>query len=248
MAMGKHPVTTMDPAPLIVTDKTMTTNGLYQLMSWMSPSYPVGAYTYSHGIEYAVEAGLIKDRAQLTAWLKDVIEFGAGRTDTILLAEAYRAAQNKDEALLFEIAELGFACCPTKELALETTAQGRAFVTITDEVFPSASLSALKDTWKGSVIYPVAVAAIAADRGVGLEETLVAYLHGFVSNLVSAAVRIIPLGQTDGQRTIAALEEAAARQVQTALFSTLDDIGTATLMVDWCSAQHETQYTRLFRS
>lgn len=226
----------------------MTTNGLYQLMSWMSPSYPVGAYTYSHGIEYAVEAGLINNIEHLIPWLKDVVEFGSGRNDTILLTEAYSAAEEKDEARLVQVAELGYACRPTKEMELETSAQGRAFVTVTQDVFPSASLEALTKKWSGPIIYPVAVAAVAADRGVGLEETLTAYLHGFVSNLVSAAVRIIPLGQTDGQRSIAALEEVTARQVQYALQSTLDDIGTATLMVDWCSTQHETQYTRLFRS
>ena len=147
-----------------------------------------------------------------------------------------------------EVAELGYACRPTKELALETTAQGRAFVTVTKDVFPSPSLKALKENWQGPIVNPVAVAVAAADRGIELETTLTAYLHGFVSNLVSAAVRIIPLGQTDGQRSIAALEKATAKQVQEILNATLDDIGTATLMVDWCSTQHETQYTRLFRS
>ncbi len=226
----------------------MSINGLYQLMSWMSPSYPVGAYTYSHAIEYAVEAGFIEEIGQLIPWIADILEFGSGRTDSILLVEAYRAASRNNYALLAEIAELGFACRPTKELELETTAQGRAFEKVIQDVFQSASLKALKHHWDGPLIYPIAVATVSADKMVELEATLTAFLHGFVSNLVSAAVRIIPLGQTDGQRAIVALEQAVMRQVQDALASSIDDIGTATLMVDWCSTQHETQYTRLFRS
>jgi len=214
----------------------------------MSPSYPVGAYTYSHGIEFAVEAGLVQTVQDLIPWLSDIVEHGSGRMDTIVLAEAYKAAAAHDDARLMAVAEIAYACRATKELDLETTAQGRAFMKITHDVFPSRTLTVLQEKWDGPIVYPVAVATAAADRDIRLEETLTAYLHGFVSNLVSAAVRIVPLGQTDGQKAIAALEGVASRQVQTALPSTLNDLGSATLMVDWCSCQHETQYTRLFRS
>jgi len=223
-------------------------NGLYELLSWMSPSYPVGAYTYSHGIEYAVEAGLISNLDDLVSWLSDIVEYGSARTDIILLAEAYGATAAGDEERLLSVAELGYACRATKELDLETCAQGRAFMSITRDVFPSKNMQLLDEQRSGPLVYPVAVAAAAADRGIPLETTLTAYLHGFVSNLVSAAVRIVPLGQTDGQRAIAALANITAAQVQMALASHLGDLGNATLMVDWCSSQHETQYTRLFRS
>ena len=226
----------------------MNMKGLYELMSWMSPSYPVGAYTYSHGVEYAVEEGLIRTVDDLTAWISDIVSYGSGKMDTILLAEVYNAVTQMDDSRLIYAAEIGHACRATKELDLETCAQGRAFMTITEDVFPSRSLHILRDKWAGPIVYPVAVAAAAADRDMGLETTLTAYLHGFVSNLVSAAVRIVPLGQTDGQRAIAALEAVTSVQVQAALNSTLEDLGTTTLMVDWCSCQHETQYTRLFRS
>lgn len=226
----------------------MPTKGLYQLMSWMSPSYPVGAYTYSHGVEYAVEAGLISNVEDLVLWLKDIVQHGGARTDSIFLVETYRAVQNKDRPRILEIAELAYATRSTKELDLETTAQGRAFIEVTQKVSPSQSLEFLKRERKEPIVYPVAVAAIAADREVKLEDALAAYFHGFISNVVSAAVRLIPLGQTDGQRAIIQLEEVAMVQIQEALFSALDDLGTATMMVDWCSSQHETQYTRLFRS
>lgn len=226
----------------------MNLTGLYELMSWMSPSYPVGAYTYSHGIEFAVEEGLIQNVDDLIIWIGDIVEYGTCRTDGILFCEAYRAVKSDNPTRLYDVAELAFANRATKELDLESTAQGRAFMTITENAFPSLALNQLKARWSGPIAHSIAVAVAAAGRNVPIEMALTGYMHGFVSNLVSAAVRLVPLGQTDGQKAIAALEEVSARQVQGALFSTLDDFGSATLMVDWCSAQHETQYTRLFRS
>ncbi len=215
----------------------------------MSPSFPVGAYTYSHGIEYAVEAGLITRRDDLVPWIADILEFGGGRSDAILLAAAYRATKKMDMAALKDIAEIGHANAPTKEIALETTQQGRAFISVMMDISEDArSLAKLKAYWSGPIIHPVAVGIAAADHDIPLSQTIAAYLHGFVSNLVSAAVRLVPLGQTDGQRSIAALAGEVARLTHETENSTVEDLGSATLMVDWCSALHETQYTRLFRS
>ncbi|WP_293949055.1 urease accessory protein UreF [Sneathiella sp.] len=228
---------------------TMNNNALFHLLSWMSPSFPVGAYTYSHGIEYAVEAGLITRRDDLVPWIADILEFGGGRSDAILLAAAYRATKKMDMAALKDIAEIGHANAPTKEIALETTQQGRAFISVMMDISEEArSLEKLKAYWSGPVIHPVAVGIAAADHDIPLSQTIAAYLHGFVSNLVSAAVRLVPLGQTDGQRAIAALAGEVARLTNEAENSTVEGLGSATLMVDWCSALHETQYTRLFRS
>ncbi|WP_025897932.1 urease accessory protein UreF [Sneathiella glossodoripedis] len=226
----------------------MNLTAIYELMSWMSPSYPVGAYTYSHGIEQAVEDGLINNVSELQDWISAILEYGSGRNDGILFCETFRAVQATDPDRLYKVAELAYAIRPTKELELETTAQGRAFMTITERSFPSQALANLKEQWAGPIAYPVVVGAAAAGRDMTIEVALTGYIHGFVSNLVSAAVRLVPLGQTDGQLAIAALEEKCAELVQEVLFSTLDDLGSATLMVDWCSARHETQYTRLFRS
>ncbi|MDF2366358.1 urease accessory protein UreF [Sneathiella sp.] len=227
----------------------MDNRALFNLMSWMSPSYPIGAYTYSHGIEYAVEAGLVTSLDDLVPWIADILEYGSGTSDGILLAAAYRATQGHNLEALKEITEIGNAFAPTKEIALETTQQGRAFVSVIGNVSAEAkTLAALAEDWHGPLIHPVAVGIVAADHGVPLNETLTAYLHGFVSNLVSAAVRLVPLGQTDGQRAIAALADEVDRVTTHALETSLDELGSATLMVDWCSASHETQYTRLFRS
>lgn len=242
MDMAKRKATAMD-------EKVSTDNqALYHLMSWMSPSYPVGAYTYSHGLEYALEAGLVSNREDTGSWIADILNHGSGRSDCVLLGAAYRAAEKKADKEIRDVAELGLAFCPTRELELETTQQGRAFMRITNDVAPSPLLKMLMVSWSGTVIYPIAVAIVAAEKGIPLADTLTAFLHGFISNLVSASVRLVPLGQTDGQRIIAALAPDVQALVNSTLKTTLNDLGSATLMVDWCSSQHETQYTRLFRS
>ncbi|PHQ71871.1 MAG: urease accessory protein UreF [Sneathiella sp.] len=226
----------------------MDNKALFHLMSWMSPSYPVGAYTYSHGIEYAVEAGLLKNVDELVVWITDILVFGSGKSDSAFLAATYAEAISGTLAGLCDIAELGQAFSSTRELALETEQQGRAFIRVISDVSPSPGLGALQKQWQGPIISPIAVAIVAADNNIPLAAVLTAYLHGFVSNLVSAAVRLVPLGQTDGQRAIAALAQTVEETVRAAQNTTLEDMGTATLMVDWCSSKHETQYTRLFRS
>jgi urease accessory protein len=226
----------------------MDNQALYQLMSWMSPSYPVGAYTYSHGIEYAVEAGMISGLDDLVPWISDILEHGSGKSDAIFLKAAYSAVTDGQPDELNGIAELANAFCSTTELALETEQQGRAFIRVISDVAPSSSISGLVSKRTDAITYPVAVGIVAADNRIPLSACLTAYLHGFVSNLVSAAVRIIPLGQTDGQRAISRLAGAVEAASKNAELANIENLGTATLMVDWCSSKHETQYTRLFRS
>lgn len=221
---------------------------LYRLLSWMSPGYPVGAYTYSHGLEYAVEAGLVTDADTTREWIADILEHGGGRSDAIFLAAAHRAVTGGDVAALIDAAELASAFAATKELALETRAQGAAFIEITSKAWPSPALNALRAAWPGPYAMPVAVGCAAAGHGIALSDTLHGYLHAFAANLVSAAVRLVPLGQTDGQLTTAALEAVAASAVRAAMAAELDDVSSAALMVDICSMKHETQHTRLFRS
>jgi urease accessory protein len=228
---------------------TMTTEAsLYRLMAWLSPAYPVGAFSYSHGIEYAVEAGLIRTGAGLTDWIIGIIEHGAGHADAVFLAQSWRAAAAGDDAKLDEIVALARAWRGTAETALESAAQGEAFVAVTRAVWAEAGLERLARRHDGKLPLPAAVGAAAAGHEIPLEEALVAYLQGFSANLVSAGVRLIPLGQTEGQRIVAALEPAVARAARAAAQTGLDDLGTAAAMADWCSAKHETQYTRLFRS
>ncbi|TNE61176.1 MAG: urease accessory protein UreF [Alphaproteobacteria bacterium] len=221
---------------------------LYRLMTWLSPSYPVGAYTYSHGLEAAVEAGLVCDRATTATWVEGVLRHGGARADAILLAHAYDAAMRADGPALRGVAELANALSPTAEIALETTAQGAAFIEVTKKAWPCAALDLLAAVWHDKPAYPVAIGVAAAGHGIAREGAIHAYLHAFTANLVSAAVRIIPLGQTDGQLMTASLAPAVDTVALEAGTTKLEDMGTATLMVDICSMNHETQYTRLFRS
>jgi urease accessory protein len=226
----------------------LAASSLYRLLAWLSPAFPVGAFSYSSGIEWAVEAGDIKDADTLKVWLSVILPEGGGFCDAVLFAHAHRATLSGDDGALRAVAELAAAFAPSKERHLETTAQGNAFVEATRAAWPCAALDRLKQIWDGPVAYPVAVAVAAAGHGIAVEPALAAYLQAVAANWVSAGVRLIPLGQSDGQRVLAALEPVVASTAQRALGFKLDDIGSAAFRADLASARHETQYTRLFRS
>ncbi|HEY8382601.1 MAG TPA: urease accessory UreF family protein [Microvirga sp.] len=218
------------------------------LFVWLSPAFPVGAFAYSHGLEWAFEAGDLSGAAALEAWLLDLLEHGAARNDAILFASAYRAATAGDGATLAELAELALALAGSAERRLETVTQGDAFVTVIARSWPCRSIDHLRAAWDGSVAYPVAVAAAAAGHGLPLRDSLEAFGLGFVANLVSAAVRLGIVGQTDGQRVTAALIAPVRAAAAFAEASTLDDLGGAAFRSDLAALRHETQYSRLFRS
>jgi urease accessory protein len=226
----------------------VTPSALYRLMAWLSPAFPVGAFSYSGGLEWAVEAGDVVDAASLQRWLSVIVLEGGGFCDAALFANTHRAVANGDDASLRATAELAPALSPSKERHLETTSQGRAFVEAARAAWACAALDRLAALWDGPVAYPVAVAVTAAGHGVPLAPALHAFLHATAANLISAGVRLIPLGQTDGQRVLAALEPAIAATAERAMTTPLDDIGGAAFRADLASMLHETQYTRLFRS
>lgn len=218
------------------------------LMSWFSPAYPVGAFAYSHGLEWAHEAGDVTDAATLQAWLADLFAHGAPRNDAVLLAEGWRAAAARDGSGLAALAELGLALSTSAERRLETVTQGAAFLAVTRASWPCAELDLLRAAVPGDLPYPVAVGTAAAGHGLDLDRTLSAFAHGFAANLVSAAVRLGVAGQTDGQRVLAALLPEAERLAAWAGSATLDELGACAFRSDLASLRHETQYSRLFRS
>ncbi|WP_075216382.1 urease accessory protein UreF [Mongoliimonas terrestris] len=222
---------------------------LVRLMTWLSPAFPVGAFTYSHGLEWAIEDGTVTNAASLEAWIGSVLRHGAGRTDAVLLAEAWRATRVRDTLRLTDAADLAFALQPSRERRLEAGAQGKAFVTAVAATWEAPTLSALADDLAPTpVAYAVAVGVAGADHAIPLGALLEAHLTAFVANLVSAAVRAVPLGQTDGQRVIRALTGVVAETAGEARAAAPDDVGGAALRADIASMKHETQYTRLFRS
>src|SRR5262245_12454 len=207
---------------------------LARLMMWLSPAYPVGAYSYSHGLEWVVEAGTVRDAATLGGWIEDLLLHGAARSDAILLAEAWRALDAGDKGALARVAELAAALAPSAERRLETLAQGTAFLAATLAAWRKPELEALVAEGR-EVAYPVAVGVAAAAHGLPLVDTAQAFAQAFAANLVSAGVRLIPLGQSDGLRVLARLEPLIPRVVTAALASSLDDVGGASIAADIAS-------------
>jgi urease accessory protein len=220
---------------------------LYRLMTWLSPAFPVGAFSYSSGIEWAVEAGDIVDGATLQDWLASMLE-GPGFCDGVFLAHAHRAAAGSDAATLRDVAELAAAFAPSRERHLETTAQGRAFIDIARAAWNCDGLDRVVAACGGGTVYPVAVGIVSSAHAIPLAPTMHAFLHALTSNWISAAARLIPLGQTDSQRALAALEPIVVGTGKRAIGAALDDLGSASFRADIASMRHETQYTRLFRS
>ncbi|MDV7339585.1 urease accessory protein UreF [Terasakiella sp. A23] len=229
----------------------LTTNGLLRLMTYLSPSFPVGAYTYSHGVEFAIEDGLVTSGETLQNWTEGALLFGAGHTDGMFFCRAWELADQGDLDGLAELNSYANAMRPTSEMTLEGEAQGRAFLTILLDVMPSPELEQFASLLKEQdqlAAYPVIVGAVAAFQDIDCQPALVAYLHAFAANLISAGVRLVPLGQTAGQKALMGLEGAVEEAATSALKTDFKDIGSSAPVIDWTSMQHETQYTRLFRS
>jgi len=213
------------------------TNGL-RLLAWLSPAFPTGAFAYSHGLEWAVETGDVRDEATLQTWLVDVLAHGSARTDTILLRHAHRAATAP--GALADIADLALAAASGRERHNEALAQGQAFVL--------AAAPWTMPQVPHETPYAVAVGALAGAHGIPEDDTAASYLQAFVSNLISAAVRLVPLGQNAGLRVLAVLEPVILATAEDTKTATLDDIGGCAFRSDIAAMRHETQYTRLFRS
>lgn len=222
-----------------------------RLQTWLSPTFPTGSYSYSHGLEWAVEAGYVHDRTSLVDWLAADLRYGSGRNEAIFFSAAWSCATRDDRAKLLEVAELAAAFRGTAEFALESAKQGSACHATLSQVWRDPLLDWLSEALSDREV-PSAVAVVLgirlARQGVPLSITLPAFLQSYVANLVTAGLRLIPLGQTDGQFAIAALEDAVLATSAFAGSADLKDLGSAAFMVDLASMRHETQYTRLFRS
>ena len=218
------------------------------LAVWLSPSFPVGAFAYSHGLEWAVESGAVRDEASLRQWLTDLVEHGAGRADAVLLAESWRATRGADIARLLAVNELALALAPSAERRLESAQQGRSFMDAMLAAWSHPALERARLHLTGEIAYPVALGAAAGAHGVACARACENFVLAFVANLTSAAVRLGPIGQTQGQRVLAALSPLVARVAGAAAEAGLDQLGSAAFMSDIAAMKHETQYSRLFRS
>src|SRR5262249_25480500 len=179
----------------------ITAQALLRQQSWLSPVFPIGSYSYSHGIEWAVEAGLIQDRKNLVDWLQADLCYGSGRNEAIFFSQAWRAAADEDYDRLFEIAELAAAFRGTSEFALESSQQATACLGTLRAVWPDRLLDWLYYALSERGISPtlsVVLGARSARQGIPSSLAVAAFLHSYIANLVMAGVRLIPPGQTDG--------------------------------------------------
>ena len=224
---------------------------LLRQQTWLSPAFPTGAYSYSHGLEWAVEAGQVHDRETLVDWLEADLRYGSGRNEAIFFKEAWRSASVDDRSRLLRVAELAAVFRTTSEFALESAQQSIACLGMMRRLWRDRLLDWLS-AMLSKLDLPPALAVVfgirAATQGVPISLALPAFLQSFLANLVNAGVRLLPLGQTDGQLAIAQLEGAVLAASEDLNQVTLDDLGSAAFMVDLSSISHETQYTRLFRS
>jgi len=224
---------------------------LLRQQSWLSPAFPTGSYSYSHGLEWAVEAGHVQDRKSLVDWLEADLSYGSGRNEAIFFSEAWRCAMDDDRAKLYEIAELAAAFRGSSEFALESSQQGAACLATLRRVWPDRLLDWLSETLGERHIQPtfsVVLGIRSARQGIPVSVALPAFLQSYIANLVTAGVRLIPLGQTDGQAALLELEEPVLSASAQPNRATTNDLGSAAFIVDLASMAHETQYTRLFRS
>jgi urease accessory protein len=221
--------------------------GLYRLLAWLSPGFPIGAFSYSHGLETAAGSGQVRDRASLQGWIGAVVAMGSGRLDADVLRDAHRAAIAGDVGALCAANGRGLAFCATAERTLETTAQGTAFLATCRAAWPEPFL----DRWAATgeeACHAAAVGAATARAGIPIGCALIAYLQAMAANLISAGLRLGIVGQTDGQRILAALEPIVIEAATAAIARDRAEFGAAAFAVDLASMAHETQYTRLFRS
>jgi urease accessory protein len=224
--------------PIPTPDARAPTPGLATLLTWFSPAFPLGAFAYSHGLEAAVAEGRVGDAASARGWIETLLEAGSFWNDLVILAEGMRLAEKGDEAGLTELSDLALALAGSAERRMEAEALGTAFATAASP-------------WAGEIApdaFPVTVARAAHASGAATDDILLAFAHGQAANLVSAAVRLVPLGQSEAVRVLHDLEPSIREAAWRAAASGLDDLGSRALLSEIAAMRHETLTTRLFRS
>ncbi len=214
---------------------------LQKLVTWLSPAFPVGSFAWSAGLETAIADRRVTDSERLQNWIEGTLAHGGIRTDAILLAHAWRTAD--DAAALAELADLSLALNSSKERWLETTITGDSYARAM-KFWPSRVLDHLPEPCP----YPIAVGALAAGHDIDLVDTLLAWLTATVHGQISVAVRLVPLGQSDGLRVLSALEPRVAALATSAATAPLADLGAIAYAADIAQMRHETLEPRIFRS
>ena len=212
---------------------TLTDSKFITLMQWLSPAFPIGGFAYSHGLEWAINKGHVNNREELQKWVSDLLEYGSLKNDAILIKLVLKGSDPK------EINELAMALCPANERLSETKLQGGAFCKI------------MGDVWSleiDNLTLPIALALAAKNESIDQNLVVPAYLHSFCSNLTSVAIRLVPIGQTDGQKTLRELSPLIFDSVREVAKSDIDDLGSTCFLSDVSAMQHEYLQPRVFKT
>nr|WP_321455496.1 urease accessory UreF family protein [uncultured Cohaesibacter sp.] len=219
---------------------------LVRLLTWLSPAFPLGSFSYSHGLETAISEGICHDRESVGDWLGHLLTMGSARSDAILLAHGWRIGAG-DRAAWIALNELALALCASRERHMETSQQGMAFFRAS-AAWPGPLQEQIEAAAPEAIALPVILGATARENDIGLDSILIASLHTFSSNLISVAMRLVPLGQSDGLRLQAQLEATIIATATEAATASLDNLGTSCFHSDIAAMRHETLHTRIFRS
>jgi len=231
---------------IIMTDRRARLSEGLLIQTWLSPAFPTGGFSYSHALETLVDDGRVTSADEVVAWLSSVLAYGGGWTDGLLCREAWRAVAHADKDRLGELADFAAVLPGTTEFELESLSQGNAFLRAVAAGWPDHVPGTLRE--QGGVALPVAVGACCAAASVDQDRTLAAYLGGLTAHLISAACRLVPLGQSDAQRATAATNARLPALVTDLIAADLDRLGACAWVLDLASMSHETLHTRLFRS
>jgi len=224
-----------------------TETSLLRLLQLSSVSLPVGGYAFSQGMEYAIDKGWVKHKTDVSDWVGLQIQQSVARVDLPILRLCMMATEQQDSvqrsARLIELNDLVLACRETKELRLNDTAMGEALFRL------MGSLGIETPFERGDVMSFVPLFAIAATHWkIGFDVAALGFAWSWLENQIAAATKLVPLGQTQAQELLGELQSDINRAISLSLTIEEDRIGAGLPMIAIASAQHETQYSRLFRS
>ena len=201
------------------------------LFSWFSPNFPIGSFNFSHGLEAAVEMKFIYDSFTLEKWISNLITDGSGKTDIILLSNAYRGKN---------INELALALCPSKERWIESIKLGKSFS------------KNIRDNWSYNIedelAFPVALGKAGSFFSIPLDQLLIIFLQSFASNLITFGMKHIPLGQSAGQKILINLIPVIQAQSMKYKNYDIKDIGSCAYISDLASMYHENLKNRIYQT
>lgn len=219
----------------------------FQRQAWFSPAFPVGGFAYSHGIESAVEEGIVTNGAALAGWIGDILSLGTGRNDAILLGEAWRLSSRDDATALTDLSDLALALSQAAERRLESAQQGASFLALVRRAWPHDRLAMLWPKEGRDIAFPVAVGLAGGLHGQPLDVLAASYLQAFAGNLLAAGIRLAIIGQSEAQQRLAELQPLILEAAQASALP-LSALGGSALMADLMALRHETLNGRLFRS